>query len=189
MDALRRIEYAGRNCYRSQDKITEDSAPKFVRSLIKRGHLSPLEFADMSVALTTSRDVMAELTRHRLASFCIESQRFVSMKGDITFIQPIFYRCGDKIAEFWRQCMLGAEESYRFLLENGQKPEDARKVLPNSTATHIVMKANLREWRHIFTMRLGKGVYPEMRALMTLIYRQAQETIPVVFDDLEVETC
>lgn len=46
--ALKQIEYAGRNCYRSENKITESSAPRFVRSLIQRGHLSPLEFADMT---------------------------------------------------------------------------------------------------------------------------------------------
>ena len=45
-DMLKAIEYAGRNCYRSEGKITPDSAPKFVCSLIRRGHLSPLEFAD-----------------------------------------------------------------------------------------------------------------------------------------------
>ena len=48
-EALRAIEYAGRNCYASQDWITESSAPEFVRSLIRRGHLSPVEFADMTV--------------------------------------------------------------------------------------------------------------------------------------------
>lgn len=48
MQALRDIEYAGRNCWRSEGRITEDSAPRFVRSLIRRGHMSPLEFADMS---------------------------------------------------------------------------------------------------------------------------------------------
>ena len=82
MDALRQIEYAGRNCYRSHDKITDDSAQTFVRSLIRRGHLALLEFADMSVELVTFRDVMAELTRHRLAGFCIESQRYVCMNGE-----------------------------------------------------------------------------------------------------------
>ena len=169
MNALRQIEYAGRNCYRSHDKITDDSAPAFVRSLIRRGHLAPLEFADMSVELVTSRDVMAELTRHRLASFCIESQRYVCMNGEIAFILPRFYREGGEASEFWEFCMTDAEQSYHFLLEKGLKPEDARKILPNSTATHIVMKANIREWRHIFSLRLGKGVYPEMRELMELL--------------------
>ena len=169
MDALRQIEYAGRNCYRSHDKITDDSAPTFVRSLIRRGHLAPLEFADMSVELVTSRDVMAELTRHRLASFCIESQRYVCMNDEIAFILPRFYCESDEASEFWEFCMADAEQSYHFLLEKGLKPEDARKILPNSTATHIVMKANIREWRHIFSLRLGKGVYPEMRELMELL--------------------
>ena len=169
MDALRQIEYAGRNCYRSHDKITDNSAPVFVRSLIRRGHLAPLEFAVMSVELVTSRDVMAELTRHRLASFCIESQRYVCMNGEIAFILPRFYRESDEASEFWEFCMADAEQSYHFLLEKGLKPEDARKILPNSTATHIVMKANIREWRHIFSLRLGKGVYPEMRELMELL--------------------
>lgn len=90
-----------------------------MRALIKRGHLSPLEFADMMVELTTSRDVMAELTRHRLAAFCIESQRYVHMDGDIAFIRPLFYARADKASEFWRQCMLDAEESYHFLIESG----------------------------------------------------------------------
>ena len=169
MDTLRQIEYAGRNCYRSHDKITDTSALAFVRSLIRRGHLAPLEFADMSVELVTSRDVMAELTRHRLASFCIESQRYVCMNSEIAFILPRFYRESDEASEFWEFCMADAEQSYHFLLEKGLKPEDARKILPNSTATHIVMNANVREWRHILSLRLDKGVYPEMRELMKLL--------------------
>ena len=59
-------------------------------------------------------------------------------------------------------------------------------MLPNSAATRIVMKANLREWRHIFALRTGKAAYPEMRELMTLLLGAARERIPVVFDDLEV---
>ena len=91
------------------------------------------------------------------------------MNGEIAFILPRFYRKSDEASEFWEFCMNDAEQSYHFLLEKGLKPEDARKILPNSTATHIVMKANIREWRHIFSLRLGKGVYPEMRELMELL--------------------
>ena len=63
--ALRAIEYAGRNCYASQDRIAEDSAPEFVRSLIRRGHLSPPEFPDMPLEQVTSRDAMAQITPAR----------------------------------------------------------------------------------------------------------------------------
>lgn len=128
MDALRQIEYAGRCCYRSEDKITEDSALPFVRSLIRRRHFSPLEFADMTVELITSRDVMAEITRHRLASFCIESQRYVCMNGDIAFIQPLCCVSGSEVDELWRESMKDAELAYHHLLSLGCKPQDARKV-------------------------------------------------------------
>lgn len=103
----------------------------------------------MTVELVTSRDVMAELTRHRLTSFCIESQRYVLQKGEIAFIQPLFYKEGDAPSKIWRDQMAESEAAYHQLLNVGLLPEDARKVLPNSTATRIVMKANLREWLHI----------------------------------------
>ena len=117
----------------------------------------------MIVELTTSRDVMAELTRHRLASFCVESQRYVNMQGEIAFIQPECYKPGDTASAIWRMKMIEAEDTYHKLLENDWPPQDARKVLPNSTATRIVMKANLREWRHIFSLRTSPAAYPEIR--------------------------
>lgn len=106
---------------------------------------------------------MAELTRHRLASFCIESQRYVSLDGEIPFIHPLCCRDGSTEDEIWRDAMKDAEWTYHSLLRAGCKPQDARKVLPNSTVTRIVMKTNLREWRHILSLRTGKGVYPEMK--------------------------
>ena len=60
--------------------------------------------------------------------------------------------------------MEDAEKVYHDMLAHGIKPEDARKVYPNSTATSIIMKANLREWLHIFTLRTDPAAYPEMRA-------------------------
>lgn len=106
---------------------------------------------------------MAEITRHRLASFCIESQRYVCMDGEIAFVHPLCCKNDHEADEYWRSCMKTAEQDYHHLLRIGCKPQDARKVLPNSTATRIVMKANLRQWRHIFTLRTAKAAYPEMR--------------------------
>ena len=74
-----------------------------------------MEFADITVELVTSRDVMAELTRHRLASFCIESQRYVTMNGDIAFICPIFCRDEGEACRFWKACMEDAERAYHTL--------------------------------------------------------------------------
>lgn len=109
---------------------------------------------------------MAEITRHRLASFAIENRWYVCMSGQIAFIEPLFYNPGDADSEFWQRCMESDERAYHDLLNAGCKPEDARKVLPNSKATRIIMKANLRELRHVFGLRMSKAAYPEMRSLM-----------------------
>lgn len=117
--ALRQIEYAGRVCYNSTDRMTASSAPDFIRSLIRRGHLSPLEFAGMTAELVTSRDVMAELTRHRLSSFCVESQRYVRMRDGIGFIRPLFAADDASAFDYWSQCMRDAEQAYLNLLDSG----------------------------------------------------------------------
>lgn len=185
---LKAIEHAGRNCYASYDKVTDDSYEKFVSGLLKRGHEAPIEFADMTVALVTSRAVLAELTRHRLSSFCVESQRYIqeAKTGDITFIKPLWYDPAeeDDNSAIWHSTMRMIEQSYKHQIDNGAAAQDAREVLPNSTACRIIMKANLREWRHIFDLRCSSAAYPPMRELMCDLLIKAHERIPVVFDDL-----
>ena len=189
---LKRIETAGRNCWRSEGKITPDSYREFIPNLIKRGHESPLEFGSIMFEITTSRDVMAEITRHRLASFAIQSQRYVdeSKTGDIEFIKPLFYKetadnpdCAysDPIfyaSMIWRDQMENIESSYKAMRAIGIRNEDARKVLPNSTATRIMMKVNLRELLHIYKLRSAKSAYPEMRECMRLLKTEVDKVLP-----------
>ena len=106
---------------------------------------------------------MAEITRHRLASFCIESQRYVCMDGEISFVHPLCCETDAKVDKYWRSCMRRAREDYHYLLSTGCRPQGPRKVLTNSPAPCIVMKANLRQWRHVLSLRTSKGVYPEKR--------------------------
>ena len=76
---LRKIESAARNCYQSNMASTAEGSAKFVAGLVKSGHMAPVELGGMfNVKIQTSRSVLAELTRHRLTSFCVESQRYVN---------------------------------------------------------------------------------------------------------------
>lgn len=196
---LKLIEYAGRNCYRSHDKMTDDSYKTFIVNLMHRGHESPLEFAEMAIEVVTSRDVLAELTRHRHASFAVQSQRYVQddKSGEISFIKPNFYVPSEpndadnyhidwkayRASRVWEAAMKDAECRYCHMTKILSMPaQDARKVLPNSTACVIVMKANLREWIHIFNLRDSVAAYPEMQTLMSLILPLAREVFPIVFD-------
>ena len=196
---LKHIEMAGRNCWRSEGRITEDSYKAFVKGLLSRGHGSPVEFGHIILKITTSRDVMAELTRHRLASYCVESQRYVDeySEGDIHFIAPLFYKedpddplhaYDDKqfyASMVWRDTMENVEQSYKHLCELGMKNEDARKVLPNSTATTIFIDVNLRELLHIYELRSAKFAYPEMRKCMELLKEEVDKVLPGFLPDDE----
>lgn len=195
---LKRIEAAGRNCWRSEGKITATSYRTFIENLRKRGHESPLEFGEIMLDITTSRDVLAEITRHRLASFAVSSQRYVNEskdEGGIKFIRPLFYVPFDpyynyslhlgeerdktyEASRLWDDAMELAEDEYNRMIALGMKNQDARKVLPNSTACRIMMKVNLRELLHIYSLRSSPAAYPEMRRLMELLKTEVDKVYP-----------
>ena len=192
-EALRRCEYGGRVCYNSVNKIQPDTYKKFTENLYRNGHCSPLEHAFITVEFVTGRDVLAELTRHRLASFSVESQRYVlnDATGDINFIKPVFYVEQDGKSEessdawyasrVWEHSMERAEMDYIRLVHNfHMPPEDARKVLPNSVATRIVMSCNIRELLHILSLRTSQRAYPEIRELMALLEEELKKVYPHV---------
>ena len=182
-EILKRIEKAGRTCYKSEDRITAESAEAFVRMLIERGHESVLEHESITVRFVCDRGVSHEIVRHRLASYSQESQRYVRYNGDIEFINPRMPNA--KAYAAWQELCERAEETYKELLSYGVQPEQARAVLPNSTKTEIVMTANLREWRHFLKLRTAKAAHPQMRELTVPLLKELQERIPVVFDDIQ----
>ena len=182
-EILKRIEKAGRTCYKSEDRITEESADNFVRMLIERGHESVLEHESITVRFVCDRGVSHEIVRHRLASYSQESQRYVRYNGDIEFINPRMPNV--KAYEAWQELCERAEETYRELLSYGVQPQQARAVLPNSTKTEVVMTANLREWRHFLKLRTAKAAHPQMRELTVPLLKELQERIPVIFDDIK----
>lgn len=77
-NALELLERAGRTCYKSEDRITEESAKRFVKMLRDSGHESVLEHASATVKIICSRSCSHQLVRHRIASFSQESQRYVN---------------------------------------------------------------------------------------------------------------
>jgi len=183
---LETLEKAGRTCYKSEDKITPESAPKFVGMLRDRGHHAMIEFGDIIVKFITNRGVTHEIVRHRLSSFAQESTRYVRYDGLMEVIKPVWFE--DSTPEqqgSWFKAMEDAETWYHDLLLSGWRPEQAREVLPNSLKTEIVWKANIREWRHIFSLRCAKTAHPQMRALMRPLLEELKSKLPVVFDDIE----
>lgn len=187
---LKHIERCGRVCYKSEDKITEDSAAKFVAGIIKRGHEAVLEHFNITVKFVCDRGVSHEIVRHRLASYCQESTRYCNYSKDgfgneITVIKPCYLEENSPAYICWDAACKRAESAYFNLLNCGCSPQEARAVLPNSLKTEVVMTANLREWRHFFKLRTAPAAHPQMREVAQMLLVQMRELLPGVFDDCE----
>lgn len=186
---LKRIEKAGRTCYKSEKNITEDSAKSFVSNLIKNGHESVIEHEKITVTIVCDRGISMEIVRHRLASYSQESTRYVDYKsseGHMQFIdiQPFM---NEEALKVWIETMTYIENAYNNLRKLGATPQIARSVLPNSLKTEIVMTCNLREWRHFFKVRCAKAAHPQMREVAIELLKKMKDSIPVIFDDLVFE--
>jgi thymidylate synthase (FAD) len=197
---LKAIEVAGRTCYKSEDKITDDSASEFVEMIVGRGHLSVVEHQSVSVKFICDRGVSHELVRHRIASFSQESTRYRNYSKDkfdnqLTFIIPSLSKIepgeGDR-SDFglhshgeilWLNAMQSSQDIYNSLIQAKWSPQEARSVLPNSLKTEIIVTANLREWREIFRQRCSPAAHPQMRELMVPLRNEFQKVLPEIFGD------
>lgn len=185
-EMLKGIELAGRTAYKSEDKITGDSAIKFVEKILRSGHHSVIEHARAKARIICDRGVTHEMVRHRIASYTQESTRYCNYAGDkfgneLTFIRPSFFSEGEPSSIAWEHAMKDAECSYLHMIELGAKPQEARSVLPNSLKTEIVMTANLREWMHFFTLRTAPNAHPDMQVIAKDLLRKFRSHIPCIF--------
>lgn len=188
-EMLKNLELIGRVCYKSESRITEESAEKFIRNIINSGHESVIEHAKISVRVVCDRGVTHEIVRHRLASYSQESTRYCNYSddkfgGELTFIKPVFWDESSEEYLCWKNAMQEAEKAYISLINMGTSPQEARSVLPNSLKTEIVMTMNLREWRHFFGLRTSKKAHPQMREIACMMLQNFKQIIPEVFDDI-----
>jgi thymidylate synthase (FAD) len=208
-DALNCIEKIGRVCYKSENLITEDSNKTFVKKLLDpvKKHESVLEHAFATFRFITDRGVTHEMVRHRIASYSQESTRYCNYSKDkfgseITVILPVrfskvtlFHNLGRDIKteklsvdekfkfDNWLAGIEDCERHYFKALELGDKPQEARDLLPNSLKTEIVMTANFREWRHFFKLRTAPSAHPQMRALASDALEQIRREVKILFDE------
>ena len=186
---LQKLERCGRVCYKSEDKITEGSAEKFIGMILKSGHESVLEHEKLTVKFVCDRGVTHEIVRHRIASYSQESTRYCNYSKDkfgneLTFIRPCFWADDSEEYAVWKQAMEEIEKTYVKLISLGAKPEEARSILPNSLKTEIVCTMNLREWRHFFRLRTAERAHPQIREISVALLDELKKRIPVIFDDI-----
>jgi thymidylate synthase (FAD) len=184
------IELAGRVCYKSEDKICQGSAPKFVSKIRSMNHESVLEHGSITVKFIVDRGVSHELVRHRVASYSQESTRYCNytdgkFDGELTFIKPCYWNDKGWMLEEWKKAMEYAEKAYKTIIgEDASTAQEARAVLPCSLKTEIMMTANPREWRHVIRMRAAKAAHPQMQEVMIPLKECFSRRWPSLFGDL-----
>ena len=206
-NALQMIERAGRTCYKSEDRITSDSAENFVAGIVKLGHESVLEHANATFKIVTDRGVTHELVRHRIASYSQESTRYVKY-DKIKVVIPVDFKTTlwseifgssfpiivnhevllracrlEKNALCWLNSCFESGCKYQSMIDGGEKPQIARSVLPTCLATEIVMTANFREWRHFLKLRTARVAHPQIREVANMVKDWFVDHYPaIVFD-------
>lgn len=153
-----------------------DKCGPLVQRVIGYGHDSILEHATFTFAIEgISRACSHQLTRYRHASFSQQSQRYVTAEN-AEFILPPSMKAAGLVAE--ADVIL---EEYERLIEMGIPKEDARFILPNATATKLVMTMNARALRHFFAQRLCKQAQWEIRELAEAIHAICIDKAPILF--------
>lgn len=201
---LNTIERVGRTCYKSEDKMTEDSAEGFVRRLIQRGHEAMIEHGSVTLCFINDRGISHEEVRHRIASFGQESTRYCNYSkdkfdGEVTYIDiergmeldatvsKLPYEVKLAIIHEWMVACLDAERHYLRMLELGATPQIARSVLNTSTKTEICITMNFREWRHFIRLRNDPAAHPQMREVAQQALDMLYEKYPVFFEEFVKE--
>lgn len=197
------VAAAAKLCYSKSGAIdlyeglTEDKIKSFLTMLSSFGHFSPLEHVSFTFAIEgVSRALLAQITRHRIASYSVQSQRYVNLK-DFNFIIPpeiesdesakkLFLNSMDQDAENYLDIFGSLMEKY---LKSGMPPrdaekkanEDARFALPNACETKMVVTMNARSLYNFFSVRCCNRAQWEIRDLAIEMLKQVNEIAPELF--------
>ena len=192
------VAMAGKLCYSPaslddlQERIETHDQSKYLKKLTDMGHLSPIEHASFTFGIEgVSRSLLAQITRHRIASFSVQSQRYVAMgdeeRGFDYIMPPAIRELGEEAAEEYRRQMEQINEWYqawRERLGGGTSAnEDARFVLPNGAATRMLVTMNARELIHFLALRCCNRAQWEIREMAHRMLELARPTAPFIFMD------
>ncbi|MBP3646088.1 MAG: FAD-dependent thymidylate synthase [Clostridia bacterium] len=185
-----RLCYAGGDIDRLLSLIETKDQKAFVEKIMSMGHESVLEHVSFTFLIEgVSRVLLAQLTRHRIASFSVQSQRYVSYASGFGYIVPPAIRnLGEEAVEEYASQMAQMQSWYegwqKKLGDAGEKSnEDARFVLPNACETRILMTMNARELRHFFSLRMCSRAQWEIRQMASSMFEQCCRVAPAMFRD------
>lgn len=194
-DAQELVALGARLCYSEQpmdalsERIAGQEQSAFLRGVIDSGHLSVLEHAAFTFSVEgVSRTFLAQVTRHRIASFSVQSQRYVSMEAGFSYVvPPSIEALGEAAVADYEQQMRTMHDWYCQWQERlggvGEgSNQDARFVLPGACETRMLLTMNARELLHFFALRCCFRAQWEIRAVANEMLRQCHRVAPALFE-------
>ena len=183
-----RLCYAAADLDALSERVAARDQTAFIRGVMDSGHLAMVEHASFTFAVEgVSRSLLAQITRHRIASFSVQSQRYVSMEEGFDYVvPPAVEALGEEALARFHEQMEQVRRWYaqwqREVGGTGEKTnEDARFVLPNACATRMLVTMNARELLHFFSLRCCMRAQWEIRALAWEMLRLARGVAPALF--------
>jgi thymidylate synthase (FAD) len=180
---------AARLCYSADGideiagKLSQEKVEVLLKKVISSGHTSVLEHASFSFGIEgVSRALLAQLTRHRIASFSVQSQRYVKFNA-VEFVTPKSISKEKVLLDKYEKFLKTCQDLYQELLSSNVPAEDARYILPNASTTKITLTMNARELRHFFSLRCCNRAQWEIRDLACQMLGLVRQVAPVLFGD------
>lgn len=211
-DADKLVAAAAKLCYSAADvdtlldNLTAEKVESFIERLADLGHESPIEHASYTFAVEgVSRALLAQLTRHRIASYSVQSQRYVDKAEFAYIIPPSIEERGGIVLDEFENIMRRIQVIYELLrigltdyhtaelIDKGYTEseaaakaeklanEDARFVLPNACDTRIIFTMNARSLHNFFRLRCCNRAQWEIRAMADEMLKLCREVSPVLF--------
>ncbi|MCW1949477.1 MAG: FAD-dependent thymidylate synthase [Candidatus Shapirobacteria bacterium] len=190
-DPEQNVVAAIRQCYASvgakelKEKTTDEVKRRLIKQVINSGHTSTLEHASFTFAIDgVSRVTEIHLIRHRIASFSIQSGRYVK-RGDAAYrVPPKIRNLADKkLLEKYLKHLENSQELYNELIDAGIPAEDARFCQPQSVQVKIVMTMNARELLHFFSVRSCTRAQWEIREVAKQMLDLVKGVAPIIFEN------
>lgn len=187
-DADKLVAAAAKLCYAKSDvdtlldNLTAEKVEDFIERLAELGHESPIEHASYTFAVEgVSRALLAQLTRHRIASYSVQSQRYVD-KSSFDYVIPPSIAARKETRTDFEWLMEAASKYYAYLSSYDDIPnEDARFVLPNACDTRIIFTMNARSLHNFFRLRCCNRAQWEIRAMADEMLKLCREVSPTLF--------
>lgn len=204
-DPERVVAAAAKLCYSSCgienlfENLTDEKVHKFLDNLSSMGHESPMEHISFTFGIEdVSRSLLAQITRHRIASFSVQSQRYVNMNNFSPVVPDDIYKVEEAFGEFSKTVEI-INKSYNSLVnilvdkyvEDGmdkktaekKAQENARSVLPNACPTKMIITMNARSLKNFFSLRCCNRAQDEIRELAWKMFELIYNVAPHIFSN------